>query len=637
MLIVRKHLLSYACREKDQGESIKVTLIQEQYPEQLIGRRAGEGIYVGRINLSKNPREFRSTVKAMIGRIPDGTDIAIISEHPGNTASLDLFQRKADEQKQLLIVRLGYYLHENDGRITNSIAVIIPDHEPVFVDQISFSSEDLKFHAEGSLQRGEDIHVLTTPLGNIGVISCHDYTNADILKKIFACDIEILVVSSFNPATRLFMQYALADIHRFSCFVIISNIANYGGSGVFAPFRYNGPKRASLSMGGALAYTQGETRTYLEVDIPISDLRKLRHGGSSETNFFEDATAWIPIYPSEDFLAQDKPYFKEILEAPGCLNTIDLEKEGYVAVDYRGELNVGVVQLKSMDKEDYIENAYCISCSRNAPRFIKDIKTHLQFLSGKLTATAQRLDFLVFPELFLPLGLENDLKAFAQKFNTIIIGGVEYDPQPENLYDPQMAWGTNRCFIYVPTVTGYTRRFQYNKLTRSQYDARTPATGADRWGHFNMIRGDKLFRFAYGNNWTFGVLICYDYSHFDIVHHIDRGDYSDKMPPEMLFIVASNPDSQLYERCCMADSHRYYQFIIMSNIAQYGGSGIYAPLKTPGHRQTLLNAGTGTEGISITTLKVADLQEVRKAQRISPTSNFQHKPGIFQMISPNRS
>ena len=635
MLTVRRHALDYDPRKKNPGAPIKVSLIQEQYPEQLIGRRAGEGIYVGRINLNENPREYRSAVQTMIGRIPAESDLAVISEHPGNTAALDLFQQQADEQKQLIIARLGYYLHDNSGRITNSIAVITPGHPPVFADQISFSTEDLKFHAQGSLHRGEEIQVLTTPLGNIGVISCHDYTNADILKKIFAYDIEMLVVSSFNPATRLFMQYALADIHRFSCFVIISNIANYGGSGVFAPFRYNGPKRASLSLGGALAYTQGETRTYLEVDLPISDLRRLRQGKSSGADLFEDSTTWTPIYPSEEFLSQDQSYGKARLEKPGCLNTVDLKEEGYVASAYQGEVVVGVVQLKSMAMEDYIENYYCISCSPNAPRFIEAIRIQLRFLAERLRSSGQKLDFLVFPELFLPLGLEGELKIFAREFNTIIIGGVEYDPQPEKLDDPQMARGVNRCFIYVPTGNGEVRRFQYDKLTRSQYDARTPAADGRGWGRFTMIRGDRLFRFVYGEDWAFSVLICYDYSHFDIVHRINR-DQSQAMPPEMLFIVAGNPDSQLYERCCMADSHRYYQYIIMSNIAQYGGSGIYAPLKTPGRRQTLLNAGVGTEGISITTLKLAELQEARKDPRISPASTFQHKPGLFQMINADR-
>ncbi len=629
MLTVQKHMLSYRAKRISSDNIIKVSLIQEQYPEQLIGRRAGEGLYVGRINIGDNPQESREFVSKMLNDIPVNTDIAVISEHPGNSASLDLLQEQSDEHQQLIIARLGYHLHEASHQIYNSIAVVIPDYQPVLVDQISFSAEDLKFQAEGTLHRGTDIHVFSTPLGNLGIISCHDYTHADILKKIFEHQIEILIVSSFNPATRLFMQYALADIHRFSCFVILSNIANYGGSGVFAPFRYNGPRRASMTLGGALAYTQGQTRAYLEVDLPITDLRKLRNGESSGTDVFEDAITWTPIYPSEEYLPQGEPDFKQKLEADHCLETIDLEKAGYVTAA-QDELQIGVAHLQSMDKEDYINNYYCISCSSNAPDFINKIQAHLQFLAEQLEYTGQRLDFLVFPELFLPLTAETDLMAFARRFNTIIIGGVEFDPQPDDLASPEMAQGVNRCFIYVPTQTGEVKRFQYDKLTRSQYDARTPAVGDSGWGYFKMSRGSKLIHFTCGDHWSFGVLICYDYSHFDIIHRINR-DAACPMPLEMLFIVASNPDSQLYERCCIADSHRYYQYIIMSNVSQFGGSGIFAPIKTQGHRQTLFSAGIGTEGISITTLALKDLREARKAQQILPGSNFQHKPGIFQV------
>lgn len=630
MLKIQQHRLAYAHKRNNEAEPIKVFLIQEQYPEQLIGRRAGEGIYVGSLNAADNPEEFRECIRTKLARIPENTDLAVISEHPGNAASLDLYQQQADRHGQLLIVRLGYHVRENSKYITNSVSVIAPHYKPIIIDQVSFSSEDLKFHAEGRLQRGEDIHILSTPLGRIAVISCHDYTHADVLQRIFDNNIEILVVSSFNPATRLFRQYALADIHRFSCFIIISNIANYGGSGVFAPFRYNGPKRASMSLGGALAYTQGETRAYLEADLPIADLRRLRKGESSGDDSFEDSITWTPIYPSEEFIFQSQPGFRDKLQAREFLESIDIEAAGYVPAHDQAELHIGVVQLSSLDINDYLNNYYCISCSENISSFIDKIQTHLQFLYTQLQKSGQRLDFLVFPELFLPLGLEPDLKAFARDNNTIIIGGVEYDPQPETLESPEKAVGVNRCFVYVPTCSGEVKRYQYNKLTHSQYDALLPANGEGAARHFRMIRGDRLIRFAYGDCWSFGVLICYDYSHFDIVHRINRDKLHD-MPPDMLFIVAGNPDTQLYERCCLADSHRFYQYIIMANIGQFGGSGVYGPLKTPGRRQVLLNSGVGTENISITTVPLAKLKEARINRKLPPGDIFQHKPGILQI------
>ncbi|HWP95463.1 MAG TPA: hypothetical protein VN426_01295 [Syntrophomonadaceae bacterium] len=630
MFQVRKHSLTFARKAENQEEDIKVTLIQELYPERTIGKTAGHGLYVGRIHDSDNGAELRSHVLAILARVQENADMVMISEHPGNKISLDLFQEHADRDRQIIIARLGHYVQGDSGKTTNSVAVIAPGHDPVIVNQISFSEEDLKYYAKAKLYRGSDVHVFSTPIGNLGVISCHDYTNADILKELMEYDIEILVVSSFNPATRLFMQYALADIHRFSCFVIISNIGNYGGSGVFAPFRYNGPRKASQTLGGAIAYTQGETSAFLEVDLPLADLRTLRNKNKEESNDFDITCPWIPIQPSEEFLSEGQPDFKIKLQSSDFLVNIDLEKMGYVSPKYQGEVNIGVAHLLCLEAADYIDNYYCISSAQDAPRFIKDIQNHLRFLSEKLELSSQKLDFLVFPEVFLPMAVEEDLKEFARRFHTIIIGGVEFDTQLADIRQPEQAHGANRCFIYVPSESGGVKRFQYDKLTRSQYDARLPAVDGGEPGYFEMEKGNKLLRFSYPGHWDFGVLICYDYSHYDIVHRINR-DASHEMPPDILFIVANNPDSQLYERCCIADSHRYYQYIVMCNVAQYGGSGIFGPIKTPGHRQTLLSAGVAAEGISVHTVAMSELQDARKASHISANSNFQHKPGIFQM------
>jgi len=631
MFQVKEHYLAFEPQDGKPDENVKVILVQDPYPERKIGRQAGQGLYVGSIQADRDREERRRHVQTVLARIPESADLGILSEHPGNIVSSDLFQEQADRRRQIIIARLGHYRHEDRGETTNTVAVFSPGHDPVLIEQLSFSEEDHKYYTLGKLHPGKEAHVFHTPLGNMGIISCHDYTNADLIKKMAEYEIEILVVSSFNPATRLFMQYALADIHRFSCFVIISNIANYGGSGVFAPFRYNGPKKRSMTLGGAIAYTQGETSAFLEVDLPLTDLRLLRRQERQAAELREDRCPWTPIQPSEEFLSTGQPDYKKSLDNPDYLQEIDLGACGYRSAARPNELTIGVAQLKCMDEEDYINHYYCISCSPKAPRFVRELQEHLKFLGQKLLLSGQKLDFLVFPEVFLPLTMDEELRDFARRFNTIIIAGVEYDPQPETLESPELAHGSNRCFIYVPTSGGEVKRFQYDKMTRSQYDARLPVSADGGPANFIMDKGNRLLRFSYGDEWAFGVLICYDYSHYDIIHRLNR-DESRRMPLDMLFIVANNPDSQLYGRCCIADSHRFYQYIVMSNVAQFGGSGIFGPIKTPGSRQTLLDAGVGTEAIAIATVDIKALQEARKAAQIDAQSSFQHKPGLFQMM-----
>lgn len=645
MFDIINHLISYERKDvasKELAKHPRLLLIQEKYPRELIGKRAGEGIYTGESD-RENLEELRVEIRKIIARISPNIDLVVLSEHPGNAVSLDLFQKQADESKQIIIARLGYYDHGEVLGIRNSVAVVVPDQKQIFVDEISLSIEDQQRNKKGNLQRGEVINLLNTPLGKIAVLNCFDYTNADILAQLIDEDIEILIALTFNPGSRLYSQYALADMHRFFCFVVISNIANYGGSGVFAPFRRKGPKSGSLSLGGTLAFAKGECTAYLKISLPIGELRQSRKVLSSPGSIESKKRQLnlLPIIvPGETFLAES--LYKNNIQKHDFLKNVKLENYGYEPYAENGKINIGVAHLKSMNVDDYVDNLYHISASEKASLFIKGVRGHLHQLSTKLNMNEEKLDFLVFPEVFLPLGLESDLENFAQKYNTIIICGVEYDRQPIEIQTLEDSIGTNRCFIYIPTISGQVHRFEYMKLTRSEYDARTPPKneGEDR-GKFKMNIGEHLFRFSHPDIGQFGILICYDYSHFDILHKLNRQGI--KLPPELLFVISYNPDSNLYESCCIADSHRFYQYIIMCNVAQFGGSGVFGPVKTQGLRQTLLKTGVGSEGISVVSVDLYCLREARKTNDLQIITNmklykkyrklhekFQNKPGIFQ-------
>lgn len=514
----------------------------------------------------------------------------------------------------------------------NSGAIFVPQRQkPVFIDEISFSVEDQMRNVHGILQPGEAIQLLKTPIGKMAILNCHDYTHADVLAQLIHYGIEILIVSTFNPASRLYHQYALADMHGFFCFVIISNIANYGGSAVFAPFRRIGPSSGALTLGGTLSLMRGESVAYVQISLPLGELRRIRRilSRSCSIERKKGKLTWLPpIFPGETFFSKSEPSYKTVLQRTDSVKPIKLD-DFYNPSFTNGKVRIGIAHLKSMDKKDYIDNFYHISASRHVPQFIKGIRGHLQRLENQLLIDGKSLDFLVFPEVFLPLGLEDDLKQFAKKFNTIVIGGIEYDRQSVSPRTPEEAHGSNRCFVYIPTNLGEVYVYVYTKLTRSQYDARTPAREkGGELGQFNMDKGNCLLRFSHNSLGQFGVLICYDFSHFDIVHKINR--HNTEWPPELLIVVAYNPDSSLYESCCIADSHRFYQYIVMCNVAQYGGSGVFGPIKTPGARQTVLNTGVGAEGISIVFVDLCGLQKARKIKDWSIGQYFQKKPGIFQ-------
>ena len=94
---------------------------------------------------------------------------------------------------------------------------------------------------------------------------------------------------------------------------------------------------------------------------------------------------------------------------------------------------------------------------------------------------------------------------------------------------------------------------------------------------------------------------------------------------------ANNPYGSSYRSACIADSNRYYQYVVMSNVAEYGGSGVFAPMRLPGARQVVAEMGKNAEGIMLTDIDLPALRRARAETNanLRMTGRFQCKPGIF--------
>lgn len=604
MLEVKNHDFSEI---KFPSETIQIMLVQEEYPQRLIGLRAGEGIYTGTIS-PKDDKHLQNEVLGILRKIPSTKDIAIISEHPGNVKAFELFQEHSNKNRQIIIARLGYYTRESD--IFNSVAVFIPDEsEPCIINQTSFSVEDYERKMKNnSLKSDHVINILNFTFGKMAIINCHDYTNVSVVEAILKEKIDVLIVPTFNPSSSLFVQYAISDIHRLFCFVIVSNIANFGGSGVYGPFRYNGKKYKSISINGSFASLQGECVGYLDVALPLGKLRSAREELASSNVFskkIENLNDYPPILPSERFLSDKDPEYEEVLR-DNKIEIVNMKDIGYMRTDEEQKINIAIAHLEGMGVDEYKKTNYHISNSAYIANYVENIRYHLELLEKNLKLKNKQLDFLVFPEVYIPTGLVEELIKFSNKHNTIIIFGEEYDTN--GFY--------NNCKVIIPTKEQGHTIYEYCKLSRSKYDSPTKKVGS------------KLLKFQSHELCNFAVLICYDYSHLDILHRINT--IEENPTTELLFVVAYNPDAKLYKNCCLADSHRYYQYIAMCNVSQFGGSGVFGPIKKTGERQTLLNTGENNEGISMVSLDINGLRDARGKSDLEQIG-FSKKPGIFQI------
>ena len=504
------------------------------------------------------------------------------------------------------------------------------------MDKCSLSSDDLHHGVE----RGASFTVFLPDAGDTesvrwAVLNCHEYTHVDLVRTLLEHRIEMLVVVTTHAATRLYWEYATADIHRLFCYVVIANIAEVGGSGVFAPFRRVGRERnAQIGAAGQVFGARGPARFTVDFDLEIDELRLLRnefmqHGfeadGARDERVEQSATAAHvprlvvePVVPSEHYL--------HTVDRPAGPPPVDGTRD--VPHQFAAEtLRVAVGQLSNMSIRAYIDSQYRLRNHSERQRFEHGLDAHLRELEHRCnrlgqSASGSLLDMLVLPEVFVPRSYLPTLQAFSDRLGTTIVAGVDYPGETEEE-------NANECVILRQNLDAVT----YRKITRSQYDAHADYLGK----RMTMARGDTMLRFVDAENgFSFGVLICYDFSHLDLMHRLNLDGRID--PLEMVAVVAHNPFGELYRSCCIADSHRYYQYIVMCNVAEYGGSGVFGPVRVPGARQTLVEMGKGVDAIAVTHVDLKGLRAARRAtdavlndvSKKNPLRGFMRRPGLFQ-------
>ncbi len=553
----------------------------------------------------------------------EGTEINalnVLSFHPG--VSNNQSKIKALSADRTIVAhggvpadadRLVTYLAQNGGMILQ--------------DKLSLSSED----EEGEIVAGDTLHIFKASrnvlLGavNWAVLNCHDYTHVELVEILLEHDVEILVVVAYNPATRLYREYAISDAHRLFAYIVSVNTANIGGSGVYAPFRRLGKnKNASFGAGAELFGTRGPGAFETRIDLDIGRLRNLKedfseNGFNASTFGTDEEDYYNAVAPSEKYLdtGSNDPNFR----ADITLRDIETSR-------LPDSLKVAIVQMQPMSRKAYLENKYRFPRGRERASFCREIATEMEALLARSrsrngAATDSEIDLVVLPEVFAPRDFAAGyLSDFAHRSGATIVAGLDYPGLEESE-------NANECVIIRPDGADV----MYRKITRSQYDA----VGADMKSRMMMQRGTELIRFIDKAGVGFGVLICYDYSHLNIMRRINLEGRDH--PLDFVIVVANNPFAQLYRACCIADAHRFYQYIVMCNVSEYGGSGMFAPASGSGARQTLGELGKGSVGTIYQTLDLKKLRENRsrsdvvinnRAEKHKGGERFMRRPGIFQ-------
>lgn len=452
-----------------------------------------------------------------------------------------------------------------------------------------------------------------TPIISWAVLNCFEYTHPQVIGTLEALEVEVVVVLSANIAARQYRENALSDVHRLFAYVLHANIAECGGSGVYGPIRRLG-KRGSdqqQTVGGELLGARGPGEAILDAQLSIGDLRKAR--GDFARYGFAAIDDGIVLDRNASMMVPSQRYI-DTGDGVGC-GPVTATVGPTVALDWHdgGLVTVGVAQLRSADTDTYRRCDYRLSTSTQLPRLERELERWLDHAKEFRSATGRRLDVLLLPEVFVPRSLIGLVRDFAQHHRCTVVAGFDY---------PLDGPDVNECAVFPRDGSP---EHWYRKVTRSQYDGIEPPCRGD--GRLPMERGTTLLRFTSGEGRSFGVLICYDYSHIALMDLINLERREEAL--DLVAVVAHNPFGELYRSGCLADAHRFYQFVAMCNVSTYGGSGIFAPMRRSGPRQVLAEVGVGTEAIAVADLDLDGLRAGRRPQAEGPRDRRFMRPSAL--------
>jgi len=282
------------------GRPLAVSLVQSVPNRDVRGRRMGRA---EALSLPPSPQDVVE-FESIIAYAPRESHLVVVTYHTGARPSVTTVQQFADTTRQTVVTLLGPVPVGSEFR--NRLVVCRPGRPVVEQDKISLDAEDENLR---TVTTGNVLNVFRNDELAWAVVNCHDYSHVDVVLALQELELDLVVVVSDNTASRLFEEYALADIHRLFCFVVVANAGDFGGSCIFAPFRRLGKEEhAQIGAAGRLFAATGPAKVTATLDLDVPELRKMRrefrqNGLRAEylrPGYVGDV---LPIAPSEHVVA----------------------------------------------------------------------------------------------------------------------------------------------------------------------------------------------------------------------------------------------------------------------------------------------------------------------------------------------
>lgn len=224
---------------------------------------------------------------------------------------------------------------------------------------------------------------------------------------------------------------------------------------------------------------------------------------------------------------------------------------------------------------------------RNRSDFISFMKT--AYNNGE-----DQVDYLVFPEFYLPLTWMQDVLTFSRKTGITVISGLQYICQKNIAHNVVGVFARVKSGKYNSACVLVREKNDYSPLEK-----RLLATE----GYSVLDKKRPIYTCVNDGRVRFGLFLCYEFT--DI---IARGLFKNKA--DIIFIPENNNDTTYFSNIIETMARDVHAFLVQANTSNYGDSRISGPFSRD-YRNIVQIKGGDSDGLIIGTINIKHVRKCR--------------------------
>ncbi len=240
----------------------------------------------------------------------------------------------------------------------------------------------------------------------------------------------------------------------------------------------------------------------------------------------------------------------------------------------------------------------------------------ISFLGAAYKSAAGKVDYLVFPEFYLPIAWMQDVLSFTRKTGITVISGMQYVCQNRVAHNDVCVFARVKSGKYNSSCVIVREKNNYAPLEKQLLATEGYSVSDNEEPTYICFEDGDL---------RFGLFLCYEFT--DICARALFKDQAD-----IIFIPENNSDTTYFSNIIETMTRDVHAFMVQSNTSNYGDSRISGPYSRD-QRNIVQIKGGDNDSIIIGTINVKEIRNHREQERKQMEKDLQ---AIFSMNQSER-